>query len=119
VRMRLTEVTSEERIEFSELPVIIGRHSAADISLDDPRVPPLLCMISESADGGAVICNLREDFPLYVNGYRVTETELCHGDMLHIGQRRFVFSCEEVEKGLKHLRIARQKWAASASSATV
>ena len=111
MRMLLTNVMSEEKIEFSELPVIIGRHSAVDISLDDPTVPPLQCIICELADG-IVLRNLRADFPLYVNGYRVTETELCHGDMLHIGQRRFVFSCEEVEKGLKHSEKARPKRAA-------
>lgn len=112
MRMRLTNVTSEEGVEFSELPVIIGRHSAADILLDDPRVPPLQCMLSESVDGGAVICNLREDFPLYVNGRRVTEAELFHGDTLHIGQRRFVFSCEEIDAALKHSGKARPKRAA-------
>ncbi len=112
MRMRLTEVTSQEKIEFSELPVIIGRNSAVDISLDDPTVPPLQCMISKSADGGTVLWNLREDFPLYVNGRQVTVTELSPGDILHIGQRRFVVSCEEIDAGLNHSGKARPKRAA-------
>jgi pSer/pThr/pTyr-binding forkhead associated (FHA) protein len=110
--MRLTAVTSQEKIDFSELPVIIGRNSVVDIPLDDPMVPPLQCMISKSADGGTVLWNLREDFPLYVNGRRVTVAELSSGDILTIGQRRFVFSCEEAEKGLKHSGTARPKRAA-------
>ena len=111
--MRLTEVTSQEEIEIKKLPVIIGQNSAVDIPLDDPTLPPLQCMIDEKNDGGAVLWNLREDFPLYVNGNQVAKAELSSGDILHIGQRRFVFSSEEVEKGLKHSRMARRKRAAT------
>lgn len=109
MRMLLTEVTSEGRIEFRELPAIIGRHSAADISLDDPRAPPLQCMISESPDGGTVIWNFSDDFPLYVNGRRAIRAKLFPGDMLHVGQRRFVFSCDEIDTGSKHSGAAHHK----------
>jgi hypothetical protein len=93
--MYLTEMTSQERIEINKLPIIIGGDSAADIPLDDPTLPPLQCMIDDGNGGGAILWNLREDFPLYVNGNHVTKAKLSHGDVLLIGQRRFVFSCEE------------------------
>ena len=86
-----TEITTNDRIEFGELPVIVGRDSTADIRLDDPTLPPYQCMIDERADDGAVVWNLRNDSPLYVNGRRVTKAELFHGDILTIGQNRFVF----------------------------
>lgn len=42
---QLRETTTNDRIEFSELPVFIGRDSTADIQLDDPALPPYQCMI--------------------------------------------------------------------------
>lgn len=94
MRLQLTEMTSQERIEVSNLPAIIGRDSTADIQLDDPTLPPFQCMIGERADDGAVVWNLKDDFPIYVNGGRVSNAELFSGDILTIGQSRFVFSCE-------------------------
>ena len=49
-------------------------------------------MIGEGADdSGAVVWNLRDDFPLYVNGRRVTKAKLFPGDILTIGQNRLFF----------------------------
>lgn len=94
MRLQLREVATNDRIEFSKLPVIIGRDSTAAIQLDDPTLPPYQCMIGEGADDGVVVWNLRDDSPLYVNGHRVNKAELFPGDILTIGQSRFVFSCE-------------------------
>lgn len=95
MRLQLKEMATNDRIEFSEFPVIIGRHVTADIQLDDPTLPPYQCIIDERPGDGAVVLNLRDDFPLYVNGGRVSETKvLFPGDILTIGQNRFVFSCE-------------------------
>jgi pSer/pThr/pTyr-binding forkhead associated (FHA) protein len=94
MRLQLRELATNDSIEFSDLPAIIGRDATADIRLDDPTLPPYQCMIGERTDDGAVVWNLRDDFPFYVNGGRVTKTELFPGDILTIGQSRFVFSCE-------------------------
>jgi hypothetical protein len=95
MHVRLTEVTLRIIFEVKELPVIIGRDSSVDITLDDPSLPPLQCMIEESAWGQAVIWNLREDFPLYVNGDQVTSAKLCDGDVLTIGRNHFAFSTKK------------------------
>jgi hypothetical protein len=94
MKMQLTDMASHDRMEFSKFSVIVGRDSTADIPLADPTLPPYQCMIGEGADDGAVVWNLRDDFPLYVNGRRVTKAKLFPGDILTIGQNRFVFSCE-------------------------
>jgi hypothetical protein len=94
MKLQLTETATNDRIEFRKLPAIIGRDSTANIPLDDPTLPPYQCMIGKGADDGAVVWNLRDDFPLYVNSRRVTKTELVPGDILTIGQNRFIFSCE-------------------------
>ena len=115
MRMQLTEMALQEKIDLNELPVIIGRDPTADIPLDDPTLPPFQCMIDEGADGVAVVWNLQNGFPLCVNGRLVTKTNLLSGDILTIGQSRFVFSCEEVGIGFKCLGLARQKGAAVAA----
>jgi hypothetical protein len=98
MRLQLTDTTTNDRIEFSKLPVIIGRDSTAGIQLDDPTLPPYQCLIGTGADDGAVVWNLRDDFPLYINNHRVTQAKLVPGDILTIGQSRFTFSCEVVRR---------------------
>ena len=112
MRLQLTDMITNDRIEFSELPAIIGRDATADIQLDDPTLPPFQCMIGERADDRAVVWNLREDFPIYVNGEPVSTAELVPGDILTIGQSRFVFSCEEVDMGLEYRGTAHHQRAA-------
>ena len=68
MRLQLTEIASQEKIDLNELPAIIGRDSTADIQLDDPTLPPLQCMIDERADGVVFVWNVREDFPLTLMG---------------------------------------------------
>ena len=94
MRLQLREMATNDTIEFGELPAIIGRDSTADIQLDDPTLPPFQCMIGEEADDSAFVLNLRNDFPLYVNGRQIMRAELLHGDILTIGQNRFAFLCE-------------------------
>jgi hypothetical protein len=94
MRLQLREMATNDMIEFGELPAIIGRDATADIQLDDPTLPPFQCMIGEEADDGAFVLNLRNDFPLYVNGRQVMRADLLHGDILTIGQNRFAFLCE-------------------------
>ncbi len=115
MKMQLTEMASQETIDLMELPVIIGRDSSADIELDDPTLPPFQCMIDEQTYGVAVLWNLRNDFPLYVNGSLVTKATPADGDILTIGQSRFVFTCEEVNAGLKYPGSALQKSAVVAA----
>lgn len=94
MKLQLTELATNDRFEFSILPVVIGRDSTADVQLDDPMLSPHQCMIGKRADGGTMVRNLSDDFPLYVNGGRVTKAELSPGDILTIGRNRFVLSYE-------------------------
>ena len=83
MKLQLREMATNDMIEFSELPAIIGRDSTADIQLDDPALPPYQCVIGRGADDGVVVWNLREDFPLYVNGRRIMEAQLLLGESDH------------------------------------
>jgi pSer/pThr/pTyr-binding forkhead associated (FHA) protein len=106
VKLQLTEVISQLRFDFDDLPIIIGRDSSADIQLDDSTLPPFQCMIGEFADGGIVVWSLRNDYPVYVNDRRVAKAKLFDGDELKIGQSRFILSCEDISIAPRSARTA-------------
>src|SRR3954468_5539232 len=57
----------------------IGRRSGADIVLDDPTVSRRHALVLDRG-GGAVIADDRSLNGVYVNGRRVSEAPLRHGD---------------------------------------
>ena len=68
----------------------IGRRPGADIVLDDATVSRRHALILER-DGEPVIADDRSRNGIYVNGRRVTEARLRHGDQVQIGSRLMRF----------------------------
>jgi pSer/pThr/pTyr-binding forkhead associated (FHA) protein len=68
----------------------IGRRPSADIVLDDATVSRRHALILER-DGEAVIADDRSRNGTYVNGHRVSEVRLRHGDEVRIGSRLMRF----------------------------
>ena len=64
----------------------IGRRTAADIVLDDRTVSRRHALVVER-DGRPVIADDRSLNGVFVNGHRVTEAALHHGDEVQIGDR--------------------------------
>jgi len=64
----------------------IGRRAAADIVIDDATVSRRHALVLER-DGGPVIADDRSLNGVYVNGRRVREAALHHGDEVQIGGR--------------------------------
>jgi len=64
----------------------IGRRAAADIVIDDATVSRRHALVLER-DGGPVIADDRSLNGVYVNGRRVREAALHHGDEVQIGDR--------------------------------
>lgn len=64
----------------------IGRRAAADIVLDDTTVSRRHALVLDR-DGAAVIVDDRSRNGVHVNGRRVTEAALHHGDEVRIGNR--------------------------------
>jgi pSer/pThr/pTyr-binding forkhead associated (FHA) protein len=64
----------------------IGRRTGADIVLDDSTVSRRHALVLERA-GGPVIADDRSLNGVYVNGRRVREAALHHGDEVQIGAR--------------------------------
>ncbi len=64
----------------------IGRRAAADVVLDDTTVSRRHALVLDR-DGTAVIADDRSRNGVYVNGRRVSEAPLQHGDEVQIGNR--------------------------------
>jgi pSer/pThr/pTyr-binding forkhead associated (FHA) protein len=68
----------------------IGRRASADIVLDDATVSRRHALVLERA-GAPVIADDRSLNGVYVNGRRVREAALHHGDEVQIGARMMRF----------------------------
>jgi pSer/pThr/pTyr-binding forkhead associated (FHA) protein len=64
----------------------IGRRATADIVFDDVAVSRRHALVIDR-DGGPVIADDRSRNGVYVNGLRVREARLQHGDEVQIGSR--------------------------------
>lgn len=69
---------------------LIGRHRDNSIQLADPGVSSFHARLYLGANG-YVIEDLKSRNGVWVNGERVTQTTLQHGDHLHIGQTDLLF----------------------------
>src|SRR4051794_1767289 len=70
--------------------VILGRSSEAGLVLEDGHASRRHASITR--DGGVyAIRDLNSGNGLYVNGTRVSESVLTHGDVIHVGHSTLVF----------------------------
>lgn len=88
----------------------IGRRGDNDIVLDDPSVSASHAWLINQ-QGHYVIMNTLSTNGVFVNGRRVHEAILRHGDRIRLGQAEFVFLTRERGVG----RLGRAAWIAGAS----
>lgn len=74
-------------IRLSELPLVIGRNSDADIQVEDYWVSDYHCTIEE-VDGALEVHDLASRTGTFVNGNRVMRVRLYPGDQLTVGRTR-------------------------------
>lgn len=79
-----------ERWELREKPLIFGRGEQSDVKLKDDRASRQHFVISSKA-GAYVIQDLKSTNGTYVNGARITESELKPNDRVRAGQTVLVF----------------------------
>jgi hypothetical protein len=94
MRLRLIETISGRVIPIGKLPALIGRDPSADVQLDDASLPPYQCMIAKEGSEELTVWNLREEFPVSVNGRFVAKATLRPGDTLTIGTGCYVVQYE-------------------------
>lgn len=72
-------------------PTVIGRSKACTISVpDDPMLSRTHCLIHKR-HGKWMVTDLKSSNGVYVNGRRVSETELKDGDVIQVGKALFLF----------------------------
>lgn len=94
MRLRLIETASGRAIPIGKLPAVLGRDPSADVQLDDASLPPYQCMIAKDGNDELTVWNLRQEWPVLVNGLAVSKAALRPGDTLAIGAGHFVVEYE-------------------------
>ena len=91
-------------VDFAEMdfPVVIGRGSDADLSIDDRWVSRVHCVLSLS-QGRLFVRDLESKHGTYVNEQHVDSTELLPDDRLDIGLTTFVVELDSADS-VVHLR---------------
>ena len=83
---------TEFRIEGER--AVLGRSSTTDIHVRDLKLSRQHCEFLRAPDG-YVVRDLGSRNGTFVNGARITEARLRHGDRVQIGLSRFIFECPE------------------------
>lgn len=73
---------------------VIGRVDSCDISLTDSSVSSEHARLTKDADGWRV-ANLLSTNGTFINGKRISNEKLAHGDRLRLGRVEFVFQCSD------------------------
>ncbi|HEY1265580.1 MAG TPA: FHA domain-containing protein, partial [Terriglobales bacterium] len=86
---------------LDETVLFLGRDSANQVRLRDPLVSRKHCSISESSAGIFEIADLESHNGTFVNGTRVSQQRIEHGDRIRVGKSEFVFlTRDEVDSDL-------------------
>jgi pSer/pThr/pTyr-binding forkhead associated (FHA) protein len=85
--------------------LVAGRHSDADLRLDQPDVSRQHCRF-DFADGAWRVSDLGSLNGLYLNGQRVLSAELKGGDRLGIGDANFTVEAERPQTPTRQAEIA-------------
>lgn len=78
------------KLELTALPFVIGRDESADFAVESNRVSRRHVMLDRQ-DGHCVLRDLGSTNGTYVNGKRVDEVVLSHGDVIVIADFEFTF----------------------------
>jgi hypothetical protein len=68
--------------------LMLGRHPECDIQIDSRKISRRHCCIAQVADY-LVVRDLDSTNGIRINGVRIVEGKLCHGDELTIGNHRY------------------------------
>ncbi len=94
-----TDGSAPQRTVLESLPFVIGRGDAADLHLDSSRVSRVHARIERDSRGFRVVDSTSTNGTL-LNGTRVHDAPLVHGDILVIADIEFTFHCQPATDGL-------------------
>ncbi|MGK2910551.1 MAG: ATP-binding protein, partial [Sphingobium sp.] len=82
------------RFELAEGTTVVGRHTAAAVSILDARASRRHCELVRTA-GTVALRDLSSGNGTILNGHTVERAELRHGDRLQIGDTLFLFATDD------------------------
>ncbi|MCX7832545.1 MAG: FHA domain-containing protein [Actinobacteria bacterium] len=90
----LIPINSPENSILINTPrIFIGRGSEVDVSILDESISSKHCLITQRK-GRFLIKDLNSKNGTFVNGQPILESELKDGDLLTIGNKKFIFKVE-------------------------
>ncbi|MCI0364867.1 MAG: FHA domain-containing protein [Phycisphaerales bacterium] len=89
-RLELRKIKFVSKHDVGDRPFTIGRSESSDLPLPNNHVSRKHCIL-ESVNGSVRIRDLKSHGGTYVNGARITETVLYHGDRIAVGPFDLVF----------------------------
>ena len=92
---QLVALTEGPSILLDKPILLLGRHPECDIQIDSRKVSRRHCCIAQVADF-LVVRDLDSTNGIRINGSRVQEGKLRHGDELTIGNHRYQVSWDDV-----------------------
>jgi pSer/pThr/pTyr-binding forkhead associated (FHA) protein len=92
---QLLALTDGPSIVLDKPILLLGRHPECDIQIDSRKVSRRHCCIAQVADY-LVVRDLDSTNGIRINGSRVQEGKLRHGDELTIGNHRYQVSWDDV-----------------------
>ncbi len=94
----------EEEISLEQEELVLGRDEEVDVVVDDKRVSRRHCKILLK-DGDFLIEDLGSSNGTFVNGQKVTQRRLEHGDRIQIGSAIFEFQKQELTRPVPRGRL--------------
>jgi predicted component of type VI protein secretion system len=91
---QLLALTDGPSIVLDKPILLLGRHPECDVQIDSRKVSRRHCCIAQVADY-LVVRDLDSTNGIRVNGARVQESKLRHGDELTIGNHRYQVSWDD------------------------
>lgn len=85
-------------IKFEKGKIIIGRGDEADLNLDDAGVSRKHAMIEIHSREQVYISDLASQNGIWLNGMRVRNTKLIHGDLIRMGSTVLKFIVQDMSK---------------------
>lgn len=101
-RLELRKIKHVSKLELTDLPITIGRSSSNTIVLEDTHVSRKHCVI-EMAGGEPRLRDLESHGGTLLNGQRISQAVIYHGDRISVGPFDLVF--KEANEGEPSQRI--------------
>lgn len=110
MRAKLIPITGEQSFRLSKRVTVVGRREkSCNVYLDDLRISRVHCVIRKTDDGDLELRDLGSTNGTRINGHKVTEGLLLHGDEIAFARDRFRLSIDDQSQKEAVTELERQR----------